>query len=83
MKFETMHESQYVRTFLFIYFGSNIISPPPSGALDPLNIYPTTYQFLSFTLFIIKYLGVPLSSKRISAVDCDILVDKMTEKIRS
>ena len=30
-----------------------------------------------------KYLGLPLSSKRIIATKFDILVDKMTEKIRS
>lgn len=30
----------------------------------------------------VKYLGVPLSSKRMSTADCDILVDKMAERIR-
>ena len=29
------------------------------------------------------YLGVPLTSKRLSARDCDQLVDKMTSRIRS
>ena len=32
---------------------------------------------------LVKYLGVPLSSKRITAVVYDVLVDKMTEKIRN
>ena len=30
----------------------------------------------------VKYLGVPLSSKRNITADCDVLVDKMTKKIR-
>ena len=30
-----------------------------------------------------RYLGVPLSSKRLSAADCDALVDKMTSRIKS
>lgn len=30
-----------------------------------------------------KYLGVPLSSKRISGADCDLLVDEMTNRIRT
>ena len=40
------------------------------------------FQFLLGNLPV-KYLGVSLSSKRIIAVDCDILVDRMTETIRS
>ena len=31
----------------------------------------------------VKYLGVPLSSKRITAVEWDVLVDKITEKIKT
>lgn len=30
-----------------------------------------------------KYLGVPLSSKRLSGHDCDQLVDRMTSRIHS
>ena len=43
------------------------------------------WQELQFPLgnLLVKYLGVPLSSKRITAVVYDVLVDKMTEKIRN
>ena len=30
-----------------------------------------------------KYLGVTLSSKHITAVECDVLVDKMTKRTRT
>lgn len=30
----------------------------------------------------VKYLGVPLTSKRLSAADCDVLIDKMTARLR-
>lgn len=29
-----------------------------------------------------RYLGVPITSRKISAVDCEMLVDKLTAKIR-
>ena len=29
----------------------------------------------------VRYLGVPLLLKRITAAECDVLVDKMTEKL--
>lgn len=30
-----------------------------------------------------KYLGVPISSKRLSTVDCEMLVDKMVSRIKT
>lgn len=29
-----------------------------------------------------RYLGIPRTSKKISAVDCDVLIDKMTARLR-
>lgn len=30
-----------------------------------------------------KYLGVPLSPKKLSSMDCEMLVEKMTRKIKT
>lgn len=37
----------------------------------------------TFEILLVKYLGMPLTSKRYTAADCEYLVDKMNSRIRS
>lgn len=54
-----------------------------AGVCPRLHDQLTQYFLFPTGKLPFKYLGVPLSSKRIFGVDCDILVDKMTSRIRS
>ena len=54
-----------------------------TGTLDSLKLYIVDSCNIPLGFMFFRYLGVPLSSKRLLAVECERLAVKMTSKIRS
>ena len=53
-----------------------------AGNSDSLKLYIVDSCNIPFSSMPFRYLGVPLSSKRLSAVECERLTVKMTSKIK-
>ena len=54
-----------------------------AGIPDPVKDQIAQLSHMPLGSLPFRYLGIPLTSRRISAADCDSLVDKMTVKIHS
>ena len=50
---------------------------------DNFRMHAASTVDFTFESLPVKYLGMPLISKRYTAADCEFLVDKMTSRIRS
>ena len=53
------------------------------GVSDNFRMHATSTLDFTFESLPVKYLRMPLTSKRYTAPDCEYLVDKMTSRIRS
>ena len=62
------------------YFKSGIYL---GGVSDNFRMHAASTLDFTFVSLPVKYLGMPLTSKRYTAADCEYLVDKMTSRIRS
>ena len=54
-----------------------------AGVTNEVRDHAASILDFSFEHLPIKYLGMPLTAKRYTVVDCEYLVDKMTVRIRS
>ena len=54
-----------------------------AGVNDNFRMHAANTLDFTFESLPVKYLGMPLTSKRYTTADCEYLVDKMTSRIRS
>lgn len=54
-----------------------------AGVSNDFREHATRVLDFKFESLPVKYLGMPLTSKRYTAADCEYLVDKMTSRIKS